>query len=244
LRQTNIHTIFLICLLAVGCSKGPDFFKSYGNEISKTAILPSFSKLQVGQKFILYITSDTALPEQITIQYGENLIDKIETKIADGELRIRDKNKFNWVRKLNVNPRCTLNIKSINRLNIDGAASVICLDSISSPKIELNMNSVEHQFLKMNVGILSGACENTGNIEFEGNCDILAFSCENGSWFDAKKMTMDDAYVFHYTDRDIFVSQKNIFKPHVYGNGKIYYNLEPTAIFIKEEKGNGRVIKK
>jgi hypothetical protein len=104
------------------------------------------------------------------------------------------------------------------------------------------MKSVEYQKLKLAVGTLSGSASNTGNIEFIGRALIFSFACEDGSWFNAENLDTDDAYVFHYTDRDIKITPRNIFEPHVWGNGNVYYRMPPKYKFNIEEHGRGKVI--
>lgn len=233
--------MFLSVLLC-SCSKGPDFVKPYGTESTVSTRLQPFSKLKIGQKWKLYITADTGLPLQASVTYGNNLQSGIKFTYTDGELLIRDENHFNWVRRLNVQPRCTLNVAKLERLQIEGAAEVICLDSLDANQLDLHMNSVSPQDLKLHVGILSGAATNSGNIRFRGRANIFTFSCENGAWFNAGALDCDDAYVFHYTDRDIYISPKNIFKPQTWGNGNIYYRDSPKFIFEPQSHGKGRIL--
>lgn len=233
----------MLPLFAAACNKKPDAFTGYGKNKTIVRKLDHFTKLQVGQKFRIFITTDSSLPEQIEITYSENLVEDIGADIQEGLLKIRDHNHYNWVRKLDVQPRCTLNIRTLSELNIDGAAEVTCLDSISSPALNVALNSVGHQKLMLYVGILSGGADNPGNIEFSGRSNIFTFSCENGSWFDARNLDADDAYVFHYTDRDVYISPRNILEANVWANGNVYYNKDPGFRFTKNEHGKGRVIR-
>ena len=245
LRQIVYIASFYTLFLLFSCKNGPDIFKPYGNNATVTRILPGFHTITVGQKFDLFITQDTNKPLQITISYSENLLDGIAATVKDGNLTIKDNNKENWVRKLDVQPTCTLNIRKIDHLTINGAAQVMCIDTIKVGQddwIEVQMNSVEHQEIRMKGGVLTGACNNTGNIYFEGVVNIFTFSCENGSWFDARNLSTSDAYVYHYTDRDIYISPKNIFGANVYGNGNIFYKTTPLFSFKKLETGKGRVL--
>lgn len=243
LRQKITYGFLMLLLFANACKKGPDAFKSYGKETTVTRPLGDFKSLIIGQKFRLFITQDTNLPCQISITYSANLIDKIKAKVDGNELKIRDENHYNWVRKLDVFPRCTLNIKTLEKLNIQGSAEVYCLDSIKSGQLDVQMNSVAPQYLQLFVGILSGSAGNTGNITFSGRSNIFTFSCEDGGWFDASNLDADDAYVRHYTDRDVKISPRNIFEAYVYSKGNIFYKTDPMYIFKKEEHGQGKVLK-
>lgn len=239
-----ILTIFISFLGLTNCQKKPDYLKSYGSEDSTTRLFDRpCLKLRVGQKFKVFITSDTAKPEQIHIHYGSNLLDKVKVEWKDDYCVIEDKNNFNWVRSFKVQPVCTLNIHKINALDIQGAASVTFLDTIYTDQVDVVMNSVENQKLLLHCGNLYGNGVNAGHVVLEGQGTIFAWGCENGSSFDASNLRSDDAYIYHYAARDVKVNPKNILEATVYGIGNIVYYRDPQVKLGKKELGKGRVVK-
>jgi Putative auto-transporter adhesin, head GIN domain len=247
LQKLGRFVILLIFIYSLGlqnCQKKPDYLKSYGSEDSATRLLDRpCLKLRVGQKFRLYITSDTSKPEQIKIYYGSNLMDKISLEWIDDYCVIEDKNNFNWVRSFKVQPICTLNIHKINALDIQGAAAVTFLDTVFTDRVDVLMNSVENQKLLLHCGNLYGNGLNAGHVEMAGQGTIFAWGCENGSSFDASHLRSDDAYVYHYAARDVRVNPKNILEATVYGTGNIVYYRDPLVKLGKKELGKGRVVK-
>jgi hypothetical protein len=240
-----IIVIFISSLGLQHCQKGPDFLKSYGKETSKNIVLDRpCLKLRVGQKFKLYITSDISKPEQINIQYGSNVIDKIKLEWQNDMYLLEDKNTFNWVRRFKVQPVCTMNIHKLNVLDIQGAASIRFLDTLQTDQIDITMKSVENQKLLLNCGNLYGSGANTGHVDLAGRGTIFSWSCENGSSADAGNLRTDDAYVNHYTAREIRVNPKNILVAAVFGTGNIVYLRDPQVKLQVKESGTGRVIKR
>lgn len=239
-----ILSIIISCVALQYCSKGPDFLRSYGQEDSTLRVLnrPCL-KLKVGQKFRVYVTSDTSKPEQILIRYGSNVIDKIVLEWQDDYAVLEDQNKFNWVRSFKVQPVCTLNIHKINALNIQGAASVTFLDTVYTDRVDVTMNSVENQKLLLHCGNLYGNGVNAGHVELAGQGTIFAWSCESGSSFDAANLRSDDAYLYHYAARDVRVNAKNVLEATVFGSGNIFYMRDPLVRLGKKELGSGRVVR-
>lgn len=227
-----------------GCAKGPDFARPFGHTASEERRLPSFTGLEIGERFRLFITSDTGLPESVTIHYGSNLLEGIETSVENGMLTIRDANNFNWVRSYKHAPTCTLNVHRLEKITLNGSAAVVCLDTLRADKIELNINSVEDQEFRVWCGQLYGGSSNSGRIRFSGQGTIFAWTSEDGSGLDAAELRCDDAYIFHYTDRDITVNPKNMLEAHAYGNGNIYYLREPALALKRFEFGRGKVLLK
>lgn len=240
-----IIVIFISCLSFQNCQKGPDFLKSYGKETNKSMLLEwPCLKLRVGQKFKLFITSDTSKPEQINIRYGSNVIDKIKLEWQNDMYVLEDKNTFNWVRRFKVQPVCTMNIYKLNVLDIQGAAAVTFLDTLQTDQIDITMKSVDNQKLLINCGNLYGRGANTGHVDLAGRGTIFSWSCENGSSVDAGNLQSDDAYVNHYTARDVRVNPKNILFAAVFGAGNIIYVRDPQVKLEIKESGTGRVIKR
>lgn len=238
-----VALFFFLFLTLTHCSKGPGFVRNYGEQITVTRQPGAFNKLKLGQRFRLYLLQDTTKPELLTIDYGSNLIEKIESKISDGELEIVDKNSANWVRKTAYQPVCTLRVRNLNKISINGAAELSSIDTLYGDRLEVSMNSVGSQYLNVHCGQLYGGCINTGNMTFRGIGTIFAWSCENGSFVDAGNLKSDDAYIYHYTVRDIFVNPKNFFEVTIYNSGNVYYRQEPAYTFKQNIKGIGKVIK-
>lgn len=238
-----ISTLLFIVFFMDSCSKGPDYLKSYGIENEVYKELQGFSGIEVGQKFKIYLSNDTNRPESIKIKYGSHLQEKIEATVEQGILKISDKNHYNWVRNLNVHPICYINAHHINHLGLNGACTLVSLDSITESNLEIKMDGVGSHELHLNCGQVYGSCTNSGNITFRGWGGILAWSCENGGWIDARNMESADVYLYHYTDRDVFVNPGIIFKANLYGKGNAYFYRTPWLKFEISESGKGKAIK-
>jgi hypothetical protein len=237
----HIFRLFFLAIMIFSCSKGPDYARSYGPDATVFRPLTNFNKVRIGEKFQLFITADSLVPEGISISYGSHLIEKISTEIKDSLLVIEDKNGFNWVRSFKHFPVCTLNIRHLNSIRIEGAAEVTCLDSIVSPKLEVQMNSVGKQYFLTDCGQLAGACSNSGSIVFKGRGTIFAWTCEDGGSVDARDMFCHDAYLFHYSALNAHIKPLNKLEAWVYGTGNIYYYADPLYSSKKNEFGRGKI---
>lgn len=233
-----------LTLLAISCNKGPDFVTKYGEDITITKPVKGNGTLFLSQKFDVYLLQDSSREEFIEITYGSNLVDKIEAQVVDGVFKVVDKNRYNWVRTLNVRPRCTLNLHHIEKLQLNGTANLICLDSIQTSNLNITMDGVGVHQLKVNCGSISGSCSNAGGITFSGRGGLFAWSCEDGGWIDAANMYSDDVYFYHYTDRDVYINPNVILVSYVYGNGNVFYKNKPWMKLEIKETGKGKVIQK
>lgn len=242
MRSLSNIFIALVFLSFGGCKNADDFFKAAGNPQTIERSLSDFNTIDVGEKFLVFLTCDTNVPQNAKIEYFENLNAKINTSISNGKLTITDGNAYNWTRDLSVRPTLTINVHTINDIEIHGACEFICLDTLLTPNLNINMHSVKPAQIKVNCGNLYGASTDLGPISFEGRGTIFSWSCEQGSWFDAKKLYCDDAYIRHYTKQDCFVCPTKQFEANIYNSGNLFYKQRSFYKVQINTFGSGRAI--
>jgi len=231
---------FLIHFLP-SCQNSAQPWESFGDITTKTRTLGSFHGLDVNQDIELFITQDSTKPTHIEITYGKNVIPGITTEITNGVLSIKNSNKAKWLRKLNIQPRCTLNLHQIDDIHLEGNAKVICIDTLFSQAIHCTVNSVEDQNLLVFCGQFYGGVTNSSNVKLSGQATIFSWSCEKGGGLDASKLQSDDVYLYHFTIKDVFVNPSKQFDAHLFNSGNAYYFTTPTYKFKESAQGTGQV---
>jgi len=185
------------------CQNSVQPWESFGDITTETRTLGSFHGLDVNHDIELFITQDSTKPAHIEITYGQNVIPGITTEIQNGVLSIRNSNKAKWLRKLNIQPKCTLNLHQIDDIHLEGNAKVICIDTLYSQAIHCTVNSVENQNLLVFCGQFYGGVMNSSNVKLSGQATIFSWSCEKGGGLDASDLRSDDVYLYHFTIKDI-----------------------------------------
>jgi hypothetical protein len=231
---------FLIHFLP-SCQNSAQPWESFGDITTKTRTLGSFHGLDVNQDIELFITQDSTKPTHIEITYGKNVIPGITTEITNGILSIKNSNKAKWLRKLNIQPKCSLNLHQIDDIHLEGNAKVICIDTLYSQAIHCTVNSVEDQNLLVFCGQLYGGVTNSSNVKLSGQATIFSWSCEKGGGLDASKLRSDDVYLYHFTIKDVFVNPSKQFDANLFNSGNAYYFNTPTYKFKESAQGTGQV---
>lgn len=242
LRQIQILLLLVFAVFAA-CSSNSDFFKDAGNPQKIEKILDSFHTITIGEKFYVQLKNDSSKPPSVTIDYYENLNDKIVPSIENGVLTIKDMNKYNWTRDLNIRPKLIINVHHLKELNIIGSCEFDCIDTIKTQLLTLNMQSSLPAKIKVDCGNLYGGSNNIGSIYFEGRGTIFSWGCEMGSSLDARNLRCDDAYIRHYTKQDIYVSPDKVLEAHLYNSGNMFIKDKVFDKYTVFQYGNGRVIK-
>jgi hypothetical protein len=156
-------------------------------------------------------------------------------------LSIKNSNKAKWLRKLNIQPKCTLNLHQISDIHLEGNAKVICIDTLYSQAIHCTVNSVENQNLLVFCGQFYGGVTNSGNVKLSGQATIFSWSCEKGGGLDASDLRSDDVYLYHFTIKDVFVNPSKQFDANLFNSGNAYYFTTPTYKFKESTRGTGQV---
>ena len=243
--QKSSWSVFIIALFLIhffsGCENSAQPWQSFGDITTESRTLGSFHGLEVNHDIQLFVTQDTTKPEHIEITYGKNVIPGITTEILNGVLSIKNSNKAKWLRKLNIQPKCTLNLHQIDDIHLEGNAKVNCCDTLYSQAIHCTVNSVEDQNLLVFCGQLYGGVMNSGNVKFSGQATIFSWSCEKGGGLDATDLRSDDVYLYHFTIKDVFVNPSKQFEANLFNSGNAYYFTTPTYKFKESAQGKGQV---
>ncbi len=243
--QKSSWSVFIIALFLIhffsGCENSAQPWQSFGDITTESRTLGSFHGLEVNHDIQLFVTQDTTKPEHIEITYGKNVIPGIITEILNGVLSIKNSNKAKWLRKLNIQPKCTLNLHQIDDIHLEGNAKVNCIDTLYSQAIHCTVNSVEDQNLLVFCGQLYGGVMNSGNVKFSGQATIFSWSCEKGGGLDATDLRSDDVYLYHFTIKDVFVNPSKQFEANLFNSGNAYYFTTPTYKFKESAQGKGQV---
>jgi hypothetical protein len=243
--QKSSWSVFIIALFLIhffsGCENSAQPWQSFGDITTESRTLGSFHGLEVNHDIQLFVTQDTTKPEHIEITYGKNVIPGITTEILNGVLSIKNSNKAKWLRKLNIQPKCTLNLHQLDDIHLEGNAKVNCIDTLYSQAIHCTVNSVEDQNLLIFCGQLYGGVMNSGNVKFSGQATIFSWSCEKGGGLDATDLRSDDVYLYHFTIKDVFVNPSKQFEANLFNSGNAYYFTTPTYKFKESAQGKGQV---
>jgi hypothetical protein len=198
--------------------------------------------VQIGQKFDVFLLNDTQQTQGYYIEYPEKLLPHIEHEISNHVLRIRDNNQAKWTQELSLRPKVTLNLHRYEQLQIEGSSTWRCLDTLHGKQLRLYMNSAMNQDIWIHCNELLGKCQNIGSLALSGIGTIFSFTMESGGQLDARRLSCHDAYIWHFTKRNCWVSPERQAFVKLYNSGNLF--MKQQTFFRKEisEQGTGRVI--
>jgi hypothetical protein len=241
--KMQIKLLFLSALLLLfGCKKSCDCMKSTGSiSIEERNLSPINSinvKNNVDVKF--HYSNDYKL----TVRGGSNLLEKIETRIENGTLYIRNKNKCNWVR--NFNPELEVNVwlPELSLIYVeDASADIVFEDTIPIKNFRLDsFSSIGNYKLKLKGEIATLAIHNgAADLDALGSVGTLYLYGVGYGKLNCEQLKTLNTYTDNQGTNDFYVNALNTLEVKISGSGNIYYKGNPPNI-VKREYGSGKLI--
>jgi hypothetical protein len=237
-----IWTIFMLLILTNGCGKsGPDCFKSTGKIILEQRDITSFDSIAVYNNINLFLKQDSIY--SVSVEAGENLMNKIVTRIENNQLILENNNTCNWVRSydypINVyvsTPRLWKlyylsagDVQSANTLYFD-SLMVEAWGGAGSIHLTLDVFSV---FVYLHQG--------SSDIHLKGNCGIASLVSGGYGLLDASTLVSGYVFVSSRSSNDCYVNANQELYATIESIGNIFYYGSPTKINTTIN-GSGSVI--
>lgn len=242
--KTYKYIVFTIASFALaGCSDLNDCFHSTGDLVSEERRIDDYSGIYLTSNVDLIVHHDSL--RRMRVSAGENLIDGIETEVVSGILRIKNRNKCNWVRKLNPTLKVEIWTDSLDNIFIEDAnGDVIFMDTIPATIFRMDIfNSLGTYHTITNSEIITLAIHNgPADIKADGKAELQYIYHVGYGKIDCLEMISDNVYINNRGTNDIFTNATNILDAKIEYVGNIYYKGSPVTINQKIT-GTGKLIK-
>lgn len=238
----RLYYIWMLSLLGLSCKHGDDLFKSYGKEITVSRRVEEFKSIFAGEKFDIVLIQDSTRAGDIEVTAGENVIDGYTTTVSNGELYIRNDNKFNWVRKLQIRQKVVVYFKELETLQIHGSAKFTSPDTIHSKSaIHINHGGLEDADLIIDGDYIFVDCTNTGGVNLKGRCFLVSASVDDISFINSIGLNAEKCYLKSFSKDNSYVDAQTVLEITSFGTGNIYYRAAPSASVTLDVRGAGKI---
>jgi len=237
--QSSVYIAAAVMLFALACNKdnAPGILKTTGKKTEINRKIESFRNLEVWDEFDIILVQDSQFYVEITA--GKNLLPEIETAVINNTLVLKNKNKFNWVRKLGQRFSIKVHCAAIDNFEINGAATLTNKDTLIGDRVNVNHSGTGNINLVINCDWFTFRCSNVGNLTAVGSCGILAGTVEQTAIFDGTYFTSSDAYFYHYSLSNSILQADKALGLNIYGAGNLYYLKEPLLRKVIFRYGKG-----
>lgn len=244
----KVFSVICTCLVLFSCKKEEDrnCFKSIGEEGTLEVSMLDFKKVNLNSA-IKYVLIQDSLNKAVVIG-GKNLIKHIDFSYdSDSVLHIKDKNKCNFLRKLNRKITVELHLTRLDLIEIKSADSVVSRGLIKSDFTHLIVEDgaasirlgwdVQHLETFVKYGY--------SDITFYGKALVFNSNITLGTQLNALDLDVSQSvYISTKSSQPAYVNVGTAaLTGDIWSNGNVYYKGTPNYLSVEEKFGKGRLIK-
>ena len=236
------HIVFSVAMLfsISACQKeGAGCFESRGDQTSERREISSFVDLYTEGRVNVVLVHDTL--NYAIINYGENAVAGIETRMEGNALHIDETNTCDWMRKVDPLPEVELHYTSFKNLFTKSAAEVCFQNEFITDTFKVEINDAAGSvFLKLQCDDLS-IIGHTGatDVTAEGTVDNLYIYNSSYAPIHAEDLTARVATVHNNSSGDTYVRATERLNTTIEEDGDIY--LYGSAAVRGAPNGSGQV---
>lgn len=237
--------IFLVFAISA-CKKADqrNCFKSIGSETTKTIALPAFDKLLLKEHIEYVLIQDST--DQLVIRGGENLVNFIHFEIVEeNRIKIENKNKCNFLRKLNTKIIVEIHYTEINDIHFEGTESLTNIGTMEIRYLSLLIRDGAGS-VKLNIDTpltFADISHGWGDYTFTGKTEYAEIRARSNGYCDVLGLVVRDSlYTSNSTAGTIKVNADGIpLRGEILTNGKTMYRGTPSLIDVKIT-GTGKLV--
>jgi hypothetical protein len=228
-----IAFIAFVFILA-SCKKAEDrpCFKGVGDETIVERELASFQTLFLGPHLNYVLVQDTV--EKVVLTGGENLVNFIGTNITEGELRITNDNRCNFLRTYKKSVTVEIHLINVNSIEFQGTKPLTCQNALTCPFLHIKIIQGAGAFnLKVNNSSLKTNISNGwGNMVVSGSTNYANLNAGSNGVIDSYGLAVQDSlHVISKTPSTLKVNATATkFKSETSATGDIWYIGTPTVL--------------
>lgn len=206
---------------------------------SETRSLESFDGISVSASINAEIVKGNK--NSILITAYEVDLDKVETEIRDGTLKVGMKSKNwngSWSKRKKVNVVITYT-EDPDYISVSASADLIAKDIIQSDKLELKVSSSGDLILEVDVNSLKASVSSSGDIDISGSANSADVSVSSSGDFTGKKLKVQNADLSASSSADISIHVDGNLKARASSSADIeYYGNPKNKDISKSSQGS------
>lgn len=232
--------LFIVVVICFGCNSenAADCFQTSGNMVTQVVEVSDFSKIQVGEGVTLYIKQGDS--NSVVIETGDNLLNDVSARVANGVLLLEDNNACNYVRdyavtKIYVTAIDITAIINNSQFDVhsDGVLAFDCLELISD-SLNYDSTAVGSFFLEVDLNSLLISFNNWSNATVSGNVTNLTVNLYSGaSRFEGQNLIADKVSVYQRSSNDILVYPVSQLTGKIVSTGNIIAYHTPDVVSVE-----------
>lgn len=235
----NVMYRIALLLFLAACNKenAPDFMKTAGETRTETRDLPFFDAIDLDDNVNLILFEDSLT--RVEVRAGKNLLKKVTTVVTNKTLKIRNENKWNFMRSYKNEIDVLVYSPWIKNIAYEGGGDIKSGNTLSYPQLEIvTQGGGSDVMLDLQCDSLK-AIIHTGvsNLYFTGFSDYAYFYSNGLSIFHAEQLQCDAVHVNNASTGDFFVHALSSLIVEIRSYSTTWYRGNPIKSIYKASSG-------
>lgn len=179
--QISLALAFLLAITS-SCTFAGDGIKGNGNVVKQERDISSFSGLDVGGAFKVFLTQGEK--ESLVVEADENLLDIIETEVRGNTLKISTSKDINNSKALNI----YLTFKDLSEMDISGACQVSGENKFKLGNLDVDCSGASDVTMKLAAEGLTLDCSGASQMDLYGSAESIEMDISGASHLDASDL--------------------------------------------------------
>ena len=179
----------LLVQTTIAATPGCGCMKGSGNVIKETRDVSGFHGIDVGGAFEVILIKSSQ--EKVVLEVDDNLMPYITTKVFGGILEIDNEKDFRNPTEL----RVTIYYKSIDQIDLSGAASLTSEDVLKTETLEIDASGASDIQLKLDTEKLEADFSGASKIEFSGRAKKAEIDASGATVYKALELETENCEI-------------------------------------------------
>ena len=211
------------------------------NLAEQTRPVANFSAVAAAGAFNVVIKIGTT--ESLRLEGDDDLLNKIETVVENGTLKIRTQKGLENHRLNFDRVKVYVTAKALNAITLSGSGNMQLLDPVKAEAFSTTLSgSGNLETATIETGKLSTQLSGSGNITTAGKAREVNVRVSGSGNFDGRKFTAQTADVRMSGSGNVSIEANETLNGTLSGSGRIYYSGNAKVTEVKS--GSGQIIKR
>ena len=218
-----------LSLFLLSCNFQFDNFggtKGSGTVVKEVRTVKSFNSIEAGSAFNITIIKGDV--QELVIETDDNLMEKITSKVKDGELTLSTKGNINNPTKMKV----TITIPELKEIDLSGACDLISESRFENDKMEIELSGASEAELKVKCENLDIDVSGASKLKVTGFAETQKIEASGASKVNAFELESNVAIVNCSGASSVRVYAKETLNGDASGASNIYYKGNPKKVIV------------
>jgi len=219
-----------------------DCFKSTGSMTQQSRVIDDFDSILLHDNINLILQKSNE--NLLKIEAGQNILPKIEVKVENQKLTIKNASSCNWVRDQKIPVNVTVYFKNLTSIEHMGYGNITNIDTLKLNSLDILISGQGDVKLTVDIQNIDCNLNKLGDVELTGKCNDLGLISFTHGFFRGKGLQAKVISAYHSGQGDFELYAISSLDISVASIGDVYYRGNPTQLTtFKDPKAKGNIYK-